>query len=98
MSVLLITSATVEIVPENRAWVWRLVPHTKGRTQIEEVWERGAEDNIGPKREEVAGGWRKLHSEELYNLYASSNIISVIKSKCKGLVGHVARTGGISNG
>jgi len=29
--------------------------------------------------EEVAGGWRKLHTEELYNLYASLNIISVIK-------------------
>jgi hypothetical protein len=29
----------------------------------------------GPKREEVAGDWRKLHNEELHNLYASSNII-----------------------
>jgi len=28
--------------------------------------------------EEVAGGWRKLHSEELHNLYASPNIIRVI--------------------
>jgi hypothetical protein len=34
-----------------------------------------------PKREEVAGGWRRLHNEELYNLYASQNIISVIKSR-----------------
>jgi hypothetical protein len=30
------------------------------------------------KMEEVAGGWRKLHSEELHNLYASPNIIRVI--------------------
>jgi hypothetical protein len=36
---------------------------------------------FGLKREEVAGGWRRLHNEELHNLYASSNIISVIKSK-----------------
>jgi hypothetical protein len=32
---------------------------------------------FGPKWEEVAGGWRKLHSEELHNLYALSNIIRV---------------------
>jgi hypothetical protein len=35
----------------------------------------------GPKREEVAGRWRRLHNEELYNLYASPNIIMVIKSR-----------------
>jgi hypothetical protein len=34
-----------------------------------------------PKREEVAGGWRSLHNEELHNLYASPNIIGVIKSR-----------------
>jgi hypothetical protein len=32
---------------------------------------------FGPKREEVAGGWRTLHNEELHNLYASQNIIRV---------------------
>jgi hypothetical protein len=36
---------------------------------------------FGPKREEVAGGWRRLHNEELHNLYASPNIIRVIKSR-----------------
>jgi hypothetical protein len=30
---------------------------------------------FGPKREEVAGGWRRLHNEELHNLYTSLNII-----------------------
>jgi hypothetical protein len=34
---------------------------------------------FGPKREEVARGWRRLHDEEFYNLYASPNIIIVIK-------------------
>jgi hypothetical protein len=34
-----------------------------------------------PKRKEVAGGWRRLHNKELYNLYASPNIIRVIKSR-----------------
>jgi hypothetical protein len=33
---------------------------------------------FGPKGEEVAGGWRRLRSEELHNLYASQNIIRVI--------------------
>jgi len=36
---------------------------------------------FGDKREEVAGDWRRLHNEELRNLYASSNIIRVIKSR-----------------
>jgi len=35
---------------------------------------------FGLKREEVTGGWRRLHYEELHNLYASPNIIGVIKS------------------
>jgi hypothetical protein len=34
---------------------------------------------FGPKRDEVTGEWRKLHSEELYNLYASPDIIRQIK-------------------
>jgi hypothetical protein len=32
-----------------------------------------------PEREEVAGSWRRLHNEELHNMYSSSNIIRVIK-------------------
>lgn len=36
---------------------------------------------FGPKRDEVTGGWRKLHNEELYNLYASPSIIRITKSK-----------------
>jgi hypothetical protein len=36
---------------------------------------------FGPMREEVAGGWRRLHNEELHNLYGSPNIIRMIKSR-----------------
>jgi hypothetical protein len=47
---------------------------------------------LGPKRDEVKGGWRKLHNEELHNLYYTPNI-RVIKSRRVRWVGHVARTG-----
>jgi hypothetical protein len=36
---------------------------------------------FGPKREEVAGEWRRLHNEELHNLYSSPDIIRVIISR-----------------
>jgi hypothetical protein len=46
---------------------------------------------FGPKREEVAGGWRRLHNEELHNLYTSLKIIRVIKSRTMGWVRRVGR-------
>jgi hypothetical protein len=36
----------------------------------------------------VAGGWRKLHNEELYDLYSLTNIIGMMKSRGKSLTGH----------
>jgi hypothetical protein len=48
---------------------------------------------FGPKRVEVIGGWRKLHSAELHNLYCSPSIIRIIKSRRVRWVGHVARMG-----
>jgi hypothetical protein len=48
---------------------------------------------FGPKREEVTGDWRKVHNEELHNLYSSSSIIRMIKSKSMRWAGHVARMG-----
>jgi hypothetical protein len=48
---------------------------------------------FGPKRDEVTGGWRKLHNEELHNLYSSPSIIIMIKSRRMRWAGHVARTG-----
>jgi hypothetical protein len=48
---------------------------------------------FGPKREEVAGGWRRLHNDELHNLYASLNFIRAIKSGNMRWVGHVAHIG-----
>jgi hypothetical protein len=48
---------------------------------------------FGPKRDEVTGGWRKLHNEELHSLYSSPSIIRIIKSKRIRGAGHVARMG-----
>jgi hypothetical protein len=52
---------------------------------------------FGQKRDEATGDWRKLHNEELHNLYSSPNIIRIIKSKRMRWAGHVARMGETSN-
>ena len=48
---------------------------------------------FGPKRDEVTGEWRKLHNEEIGDLYCSPNIVRVIKSRRIIWAGHVARMG-----
>jgi hypothetical protein len=48
---------------------------------------------FGPKRKEVAVGWRRLHNEELHNLYASTSVGRVVRSRRVRWVGHVARIG-----
>jgi hypothetical protein len=46
---------------------------------------------FGPKRDGVMGEWRKLHNEELHNLYSCPDIIRQIKSRRMRWAGHVAR-------
>ena len=48
---------------------------------------------FGPKRDEVTGEWRKLHNEELNDLYSSPDVIQVIKSRRIKWAGHVAHMG-----
>ena len=48
---------------------------------------------LGPKRDEVTGEWRKLHNEELNDLYSSPNSVRVIKSRRMRWEGHVAPMG-----
>jgi hypothetical protein len=66
-----------------------------------DIWELRVSENsalrrlFGPKRDEVTGGWRKLHNEELHNLYSSPSIIRMIKPRKMRWAGHVARMGRI---
>jgi hypothetical protein len=48
---------------------------------------------FGPKRDEVKGEWRKMHNEELRDLYSSPSIIRIMKSRRMRWAGHVARIG-----
>jgi hypothetical protein len=48
---------------------------------------------FGPKRDEVIKGWRKLHDEQLHNLYGSPSIIRMTMSRRMRWAGHVARMG-----
>jgi hypothetical protein len=72
---------------------------TWSRTLREEHRLRVFENRVlmrifGPKRDEVTGGWRKLHNEELHYLYSSPSIIRIIKSRRMRWAGHVARIWG----
>ena len=48
---------------------------------------------FGPRKDEVTGEWRRLHNEELNDLYSSPNIVRVIKSRRVRWAGHVVRMG-----
>jgi hypothetical protein len=56
------------------------------------VFEDGVLRRIfGPRRDEITGGWRKRHNEELHNFYSSPRLIKLIKSRRMRWAGHVAR-------
>jgi len=58
------------------------------------VFENGVlRRKFGPKRDEITGEWKRLHNDELNDLYCSQNIIWVIKSRRMKWVGHVACMG-----
>jgi hypothetical protein len=68
-------------------WLRNLVSDTKGET----IFENNVLRRIfRPKGDEVTGGWRKLHNEELRDLYSSSSTIRILKSRRMWWVEHVA--------
>jgi hypothetical protein len=68
---------------------WSLTLKKKHRLRVFE--NRVLRIIFGPKRDEVTGGWRKLHNEELHKLYSSSSTIRMFKSKRIKWAQHVAR-------
>jgi hypothetical protein len=71
---------------------WSLTLREENRLTVFE--NRMLRKIFGPKRDEVTGKWRKLHNEELRDLYSSPIIIRIIKSRSMRWAGHVARKGG----
>ena len=70
-------------------WSLKLREERRLRVSENEVLRR----IFGPKSNEVTGEWRKLHSEELNDLYSSPNIVLVVKSRRMRWLGHVACMG-----
>jgi len=70
---------------------WSLTLREERRLRVFE--NRVLRGVFGPKRDEVTGEWRKLHNEELSDLYSLPNIVRVVKSRRMRWVGHVARMG-----
>jgi hypothetical protein len=70
---------------------WSLTFRRERRLRVFE--NRGLRKVFRPKRDEVRGEWRKLHNEELNDLYSLPNIVRVVKSRRIRWAGHVARMG-----
>jgi len=70
-----------------KTWLLTLREESKLRVFENKVLRR----IFGPRRDEVAGDWRRMHSEELNDLYSSPNIVRVMKWRRMRWAGHVAR-------
>jgi hypothetical protein len=71
---------------------WSVTPREEQRLRVFE--NRVLRRIFGPKRDEATGEWRRLHNEELNDLYSLRNIIRVIESRIMRWTEHVARMGG----
>jgi uncharacterized membrane protein len=66
---------------------------SKQRRRVRVFERRVLRRIFGPKRDEVTGEWRKVHNEQLNNLYSSPNIVWVTQARRMRWAGHVARMG-----
>jgi hypothetical protein len=60
----------MNLVEDSHVYLWSAAAATQ---------QCSSEVDLGPKRVEVTGGWRKLHNEELHNLYSSPSVMRMIK-------------------
>jgi hypothetical protein len=74
-----------------RCETWSLILRDEHRLRVFE--NRVLRRIFGPKRDEVTGEWRKLHNEELHDLYSSPSKIRITKSRRIRMAGHVTRMG-----
>jgi hypothetical protein len=70
---------------------WSLILREEHRLRVFE--NRALRRIFEPKRNEVTGGWGKLHNKDLHNLYSSRNKIRIIKSRSMRWGAHVAEIG-----
>ena len=69
-----------------------LVAHVDGENRLRMFENKVLSGIFGPRKEEVKGEWRKLHNEELNDLYCSPTIVRVIQSRKLKRAGHVEST------
>jgi hypothetical protein len=74
-------------------WVRNLVSDLREEYRLRVFENKVLRRIFGPRRDEVTAGWRKLHNEELPDLYSLPSIITIIKLRTMRWAGHVARMG-----
>jgi hypothetical protein len=60
-----------------------LISRNVGKTEPENIREQSADENIGSKKDNVAGIWRKLRNEELHKFYVSPSILIIVTRRMR---------------
>jgi hypothetical protein len=81
------------ILPVVMCWCETLCLKLREERRLRVFENRVLRRIFGPKRDEMVGGWRELHNEELHNMYTLLSIIRMIKSRRMRWGGHIARVG-----
>jgi hypothetical protein len=80
------------VIHEERSIYWEVIVSVREERRLKVFGNRVLRRLFEPRRDEVTGEWRKLHNEELNDLYSLPNSVRVVKSRMRW-AGHVARMG-----